>query len=499
MSVFYLKYRPKKIEELALESVRVSLQKILSSKEIPQSFLFAGPKGSGKTSAARIVAKSVNCLKVKNGEPCGECDNCLEIDKGSSMDVMELDAASNRGIDDVRDLRDKAYLLPSKLSKKVFIIDEVHMLTKEAFNALLKLIEEPPKHTIFITCTTDPEKIPDTVLSRLIRVDFKRGSEKEVESALKRVAKGENLKLDDKILGLIIEKSEGSFRNAQKILTELYLELGENLNLEKVSQWFEQRTGDYGVLELEDDLWQKKTKKILKRMEEMAASGVDFKQYREKLIKYFQSQLLFSWGLVKGREGWEKLELVRWLNLLIAAGRLEKDTDLEQLPLQLAVVEFLGDGVEIKDDKPGLEEKEKPVESEKENNEIISLDMEKIEQEWGRVLGAVKPFNHSVEAFLRAVRPKILKGNCLVVEVFYPFHKEKLEESKNRVIVEEGLERIFGAKMRFECVLSKSRKKALEIRNDTPVEQINSVLADSLENSGEDKEDIYDAAKEIFG
>ena len=514
MSVFYLKYRPKKIGELDSDSVRVSLQKILSGKDIPQSFLFAGPKGSGKTSAARIVAKSVNCVEVKNGEPCGKCDNCLEIDRGSSMDVMELDAASNRGIDDVRELRDKAYLLPSKLKKKVFIIDEVHMLTKEAFNALLKLIEEPPAHTLFITCTTDPEKIPDTVLSRLIRIDFKKGNFAEVESALKRAAEGEGLKLDEKILKLIFERSEGSFRNAQKILTELFLELGKNFGSKEVKEWFDGRTGGYGSADLEDDLWKKDTKKILQKMEEMADNGMDFKQYREKLIRYFQNQLLANWGLGVGREGWKRQDLVRWLNLLIAAGKLEKDTNMEQLPLQLAVVEFLIDAEKedrvIKEEKTELTEvkqetkkegKEKIIEKMPEVVEVgdFQLEMARVENEWGKVLQVVKPFNHSVEAFLRAARPKILRGNCLVVEVFYPFHKEKLEELKNRSIVEEGLMRVFATKIRFECVLSKGRKKALEIGNDTPMDQVSDNLVNNGEKSIEDKKDLYDVAKEIFG
>ena len=143
MSVFHLKYRPQRVSELDLSRVSESLTKILKSKDIPQSFLFCGPKGAGKTSAARIMARAVNCLKPEGVEPCNVCENCTEILNGSSMDIIEIDAASNRGIDDIRLLKDRAYLLPSKLRVKVFIIDEVHMLTKEAFNALLKLIEEP--------------------------------------------------------------------------------------------------------------------------------------------------------------------------------------------------------------------------------------------------------------------------------------------------------------------------------------------------------------------
>ena len=180
MSVFHLKYRPKKISELDLVEVADKIKSIVLSSDGFQSLLFAGPKESGKTSAARILARSVNCSNLKNGEPCGECENCKEIERGNSLDIIEIDAASNRGIDDVRSLKENAYLAPIKLQKKIFIIDEVHMLTKEAFNALLKLIEEPPKNTLFIMCTTDAHRIPETVLSRLLKIKLRKGNQDEL-------------------------------------------------------------------------------------------------------------------------------------------------------------------------------------------------------------------------------------------------------------------------------------------------------------------------------
>ncbi len=187
MAIYHLKYRPGKIGDLDSESVRESLSKWLAESDPPRSFLFSGPKGSGKTSAARILAKSLNCLSKKGKDVCGKCANCMEIESGRSIDIVELDGASNRGIEDVRSIKDKAYLLPSKLDFKVIIIDEVHMLTKEAFNALLKLIEEPPQKTVFVMCTTDPQKIPQTVLSRLVKIDFKKGGSEELRKSLKRI------------------------------------------------------------------------------------------------------------------------------------------------------------------------------------------------------------------------------------------------------------------------------------------------------------------------
>jgi DNA polymerase-3 subunit gamma/tau len=269
MAVFHLKYRPLKIEDLDLPDVAETLTKILSGDEVPQSFLFAGPKGAGKTSAARILARAVNCEKKSGVEPCGKCDSCNEILKGSSLDIIEIDAASNRGIDDVRVLKEKAYLLPSKLKKKVFIIDEVHMLTKDAFNALLKLIEEPPKHTLFILCTTDPEKIPDTVLSRLIRIDFRKGVKKELNKSLKKIIEGEKIEIDKETIDLIVEKSDGSFRNLQRTLNEIYLNFGKKISFEDAKKFFLAKSGSYLEEEFEDDFPYTETQDQLDAVEDI--------------------------------------------------------------------------------------------------------------------------------------------------------------------------------------------------------------------------------------
>lgn len=498
MSVFHLKYRPLKFSDLDSVMVSRSLKKIMEGKEVPQSFLFAGPKGAGKTSAARIVARAVNCSNIKNGEPCGKCDNCKEILKGSSLDVIEMDAASNRGIEDIRALKDKAYLLPSKLTKKVFIIDEVHMLTKEAFNALLKLIEEPPVHTIFILCTTDEGKIPETVLSRLIKVSFYKGNREELKSSLKRVIEGEKVVVEEEALELIISKSDGSFRNLQKMFNEIFLDIGGKISQKEVIKFFEGRTGEYTAEELEEDLTEGETKIILSRIEKMAEKGVDFKTFREELIGYFQEKLLAVYGVGdKERSKMETADLEKWLGLLIVAGKQEKDVSIDQLPLELAVVELL------KNKSPKIVSKKNETEPEKDKKadkvvkiKDINLAIEAVERDWGKVLTTVKPFNHSVEAFLRAARPKVIKGDRLVLEVFYPFHKDKLEEQKNREIVEKGLGMVFGVEMAFECILSKSKEKPLVIKNDTPVEEISANL--TTEKTAESG-DIYDVAKQIFG
>ncbi len=504
MSVFHLKYRPQKISDLDSVEVSASLKKIVLSQEMPQAFLFAGPKGAGKTSAARIMARAVNCENPKDGEPCGKCDNCKEVMKGSCIDVIEIDAASNRGIEEARDLKEKAYLLPSKLPKKVFIIDEVHMMTKDAFNALLKLIEEPPKHTIFILCTTDWQKIPETVLSRLVKVDFKKGNRSELHNSLRRIVEGEKFEIEETAIDLIVDKSDGSFRNIQRTLNEIYLNFGKKVKADDVKAFFETKMGEYTPETLENDLVDGDVKLILTNLEKMAEKGVDFKSFRENLLVYFQDKLLGGLG-VEGR-GQPKMSTEateRWLQLLIAAGKQEKEVSIDQLPMELAVAEFLKSNLQStnfnqkKEPEQKIEETKKEIVSHSVNKKDVDLgiDVAKIEEGWGRVLTAVKPYNHSVEAFLRAARPKAIDGNLVTLEVFYPFHKDRLEEQKNRRIVETGFKEALGIEVIFECVLSESKQAPLIIKNDTP----NALVNDKLEETAKTNGDIYDVAKEIFG
>lgn len=515
MPVFHLKYRPTKLKDLDLKSAASALVKIFSSKEIPQSFLFAGPKGAGKTSAARIVALVLNCTKKKGVEPCLKCANCKEIMSGGSIDIIEIDAASNRGIDDVRGLKDKAYLVPSKLERKVFIIDEVHMLTKEAFNALLKLLEEPPEHTFFVLCTTDPGKIPETVLSRLLRVDFRKGNKEELRRCLLKVIKGEGIKVPERAVDLIIDQSDGSFRNLHKMFNELYLEQGKRMSLKGVKEFFSGRIGEYRPEDFEDDLVAGEAKAILLKMEAMASAGVDFSAWRKNVLDFFQKRLLAFYGVGDSsmskastrqqQSGLSLKELVRLLNLFLVAGRQEKEVEIDQLPLQLLVVEFLRPKAD-KEKKEEVRVFEKAEKRKRENKKIEAkkevvvkvatkvggqVTVEQIEGKWAEVLLAVKPFNHSVEAFLRACRPKQVEGDTVLFEVFYPFHQERLSEPKNKRIVEKGLADVFGVELMFDCVLSKRRGRPVVVKNESDVER-------KVEDKVDEKE-LYDVAKEIFG
>ncbi|MBI5619763.1 DNA polymerase III subunit gamma/tau, partial [Candidatus Gottesmanbacteria bacterium] len=228
---FYRIYRPQVIGEIDNISVREQLLTLLNKniKELPHAYLFSGPRGAGKTTAARLIAKLFNCTRPTAASgPCGKCDQCTSIAEGRNVDVLEIDAASNRGIDEMRQLRDAISLSPASASYKVYIIDEVHMLTTEAFNALLKTLEEPPKHAVFVLATTDAQKVPATIKSRCISLVFTKATTDELVHALRRIVKKEELgRIEDEALAAIAETVDGSFRDAVKLLEQVSFHKGK--------------------------------------------------------------------------------------------------------------------------------------------------------------------------------------------------------------------------------------------------------------------------------
>ena len=217
----YRQYRPKTFDEvLGQEHITRTLRQQVLKGNIGHAYLFSGTRGTGKTSAAKILSRAVNCLNPQDGNPCNECEICKGILDESLMDVIEMDAASNNSVDDVRDLKEKVIYPPSRARFKVYIIDEVHMLSKGAFNALLKTLEEPPKHLIFILATTEPERLPQTILSRCQRFDFKRITNKDIVLNMKNITGGLNVEIEDRVLSLIARNSDGAMRDALSLLDQ---------------------------------------------------------------------------------------------------------------------------------------------------------------------------------------------------------------------------------------------------------------------------------------
>lgn len=494
----YLKYRPKNISELDLENVRESLTKIVKSGNFPHAFLFSGPKGTGKTSAARILAKIINCEnRRKNSiEPCNKCEQCKSITTGSNLDVIELDAASHRGIDDIRNLKEAVKLSASKAEKKIYIIDEAHMLTLEASNALLKTLEEPPEHVIFILATTNPEKLIPTIRSRATNIVFTKAGEKEIERQLKRIAKGEKIKIDDDSLELIAEFSNGDFRASAKIVEELLLEGKKSIKKEDIQKVLSGGLSD-DVEKILGYLGKKEVEKALEEIGTVTNSGLSVDTYLESLLQRLRKALLAENGVGSEKlEGFNKYELISLIRLLTRASLEVKGAYIEQLPLEVAVVEWcdISEGREKPQDEPQnveqQETKTAPQKEEKRKSKKKLKISEKVDGNvWDKILKAVKPKNASIEALLRATKPLGIEKDTLNLAVFYRFHKERLEEFHHRVVLEEIIAEIFGRPLKIFCTLAEPPKKKVE-----KVEEEEKIIL----TEGSDK-DIIKVAEEIFG
>ena len=283
------KWRPQVFSSVAgQEHITETLKNAIKNNRIAHAYLFTGPRGVGKTTTARIFAKALNCTNLKNAEPCNECDNCKDIQNSQLLDIIEIDGASNRGIDEVRTLRESVKYAPTRGKYKIYIIDEVHMLTKESFNAFLKTLEEPPEHTIFIFATTDVHKVPLTIISRCQRFDFRRIQMDTIKETLLQIAKAENIKIDDKTLTIISKKADGALRDAESYFDQVVSFCGDKIDSETVAKMLN-LIDDEIYFEISDAILNKNFKSVFEVTNKIYGNGWDFIDFMEGLIEHFRN------------------------------------------------------------------------------------------------------------------------------------------------------------------------------------------------------------------
>lgn len=526
-ATLYRKYRPKNFSEVIGQTHIVrTLSNSLKNNRVGQAYLFTGPRGTGKTSIARILAKTVNCVNLKGAIPCEKCPACENINSGKSLDIIEIDAASNTGVDNIRELRETIALTPSVLKYKVYIIDEVHMLSTGAFNALLKTLEEPPSHVIFILATTEIHKVPETIISRCQRFDFTRLPLPDIIKKLSLIAKAEKVEIEKDALEMIAIAAEGGMRDAESLLEQIIALEDKNITASEVEEILG-ATDKKTAVEIAGFIITKNSSLAIAKINELLENGYDLQIFNKTLVNYLRQLMLvkidvnlkkyFSYEIP--REQMEKMvelsqkaelyQIISAINLFLEAQGKIAASILPQLPLEIAIIKATNTFPVVENTKPNIElkseNKKKPspplgemsrsdregeVKLNKENinygeNINSHIDLFAVKKNWPKLLTDIRPFNHSLSALLSNCQPAKIEGDKIILATPYSFYFERLNDAKNRLTIEEVLGKILGCSVRIGVIIDKDLSLKKETENiSVENHQQNPLLSDALEIMG---------------
>jgi DNA polymerase III subunit gamma/tau len=542
----YRVWRPQRFEDVVgQEHVTQTLKNAIKEGHLSHAYLFHGPRGTGKTSAAKILAKAVNCEHGPAPEPCNECELCRRITEGGVMDVMEIDAASNRGVDEIRDLRDKVKYAPTEVRYKVYIIDEVHMLTTEAFNALLKTLEEPPGHVIFILATTEPHKLPPTIISRCQRFSFRRITFERIVGRLKQVLESMNVSYEERAVWAVAQAADGGMRDALSLLDQALAYAGERLDEEAVLS-VTGGTGGRAVAELFRRLSAGNAAEALQQLSDCVSEGLEPDKLVEDLIQLVRDLLVYKAapGLEEIKvslamhgdlpELAEKLSvkrLTRMMDILVQASQQMKWTPHPRFMLETAVIRLAGaDGAEESASEARVRQLEarvkqledllagskdsssqgtqklavtpskpsKPVRQsdslgmEKWIHELIPERLAEVKRAWPEILHRVKEEKITVHAWLVNGEPVGVTEDSVIVAFRSKIHRETTEKEAHKMLIQRVMSQVLGSRVHLRTVMMSDWK------------EISSRGGSDSSGAGSDEEephasDVVKRAVELFG
>ena len=465
--VLYRKWRPKNFKQVVgQEHIVQTLEYSIEQNRLSHAYLFCGPRGTGKTSTARILAKTINCKSLINNQPDDTCETCISFNKSDTLDLIEIDAASHRGIEDIRNIKENIYILPAQSKFKIYIIDEVHMLTDPAFNALLKTLEEPPKHVIFILATTESHKLPLTIISRCQRFDFKRISTETMITKLNKLCSSENVTASNQTLQLLSRKASGSLRDAENLLEQAIISYGNSISEIQISSFLELNTNNSEV-DLITSLITKPIAEGLKIIINFSDSGGNIKQFNSQIIEFLRAITLIKAGvntsLGYGEEIQKQISKLSKLSTLESFSKITKifsepllhNNETTSLNLELAFIQshtLINENsnqrkIEPKNEKPKTNPSQ--VASSEENTQnssssIIDLDTWKIILLKLRKKGS----RFDLSALLRATTERKIEKNQITLTYSHTSHLERmiteLENNKTKKIFVSTFSQVLG-------------------------------------------------------
>ncbi|MFH1286800.1 MAG: DNA polymerase III subunit gamma/tau [Candidatus Magasanikbacteria bacterium] len=504
----YHTYRPQTFEDIVgQEHIKQTLTNQISKDKVTHAYLFCGPRGVGKTTSARLIAKALNCTNREDGkaEPCNNCGSCNEITETRSIDVIEIDAASHTGVDNVREnIIENAQFQPTKSKKKIFIIDEVHMLSVSAFNALLKILEEPPSYVVFVLATTEKHKLLDTIVSRCQVFSFKRIPYDDMNEHLKKIIKDQSVKVDQDVIDRIINKSDGCARDAISLLDQLLASGEKHITAEKASIVLPNTNAEQTV-QFVTFLLEKKAKDAIELLSGLGEAGVQMFDFSYEVIELLRFMLIMSFGSEVGggigadisKDVQKELEgllqnhnaheISRLIDLVMKRRTEIKSSPIDSLPLEIAVVGWCQQSVSketkahddsddngsnqplanIETTKEPKEETPEPLKRrggiKEKVKQIVTKDakftLEEVQNIWQEFLSTIEKQSTSVTFILKMSKLLKVEGNTITICVDFDFHRDKLTEKEYHKLFQDTLTELLGSRARLAVDVQKIEEK----------------------------------------